>query len=116
MESTSDRNNRCACLALVAIGLLLAVYLGLQLIKLDQWTAVALVPEQITLLSGSSGPQSQLAGPMVLSGTPVTIVSSVPGVGMGSFQIAPVFSLDIPAVTHAAAYVAEITVQMVSGP
>ncbi|HEY57671.1 MAG TPA: hypothetical protein G4O04_03900 [Anaerolineae bacterium] len=70
----------------------------------------------ITTLSGSSAPTSQVANATPLNPNGITLLSASNGRGQGIYDFTPHFFLTIPAGTAAGHYQTTVTVTMTAGP
>lgn len=83
----------------------------------DQAFQIQLLDTNIGVVAGNTKPVSSVTSlTSILTGTPLKFVSAATDTGMGSYTLAPNFSLLIPAETYVGTYTSTITVTIVSGP
>ncbi len=83
----------------------------------DQAFQIQLLDGNVGVTAGNTQPTSSVGTlTSMASGTPLKFLSAAAGDGMGTYTLAPNFSLMLPAELYAGTYTSTITVTIVSGP
>ena len=77
---------------------------------------LALANADIVTVDGNAKPVSAMAALTPLSTSDQTLLSAATDTGMGTYNVAPTFSLTIPADAYAGTYTATVTTTIVAGP
>lgn len=67
----------------------------------------------VTTVAGNAAPSAASGG---LGGAGTKILSAAAGAGMGTYQVTPAVTLDVPAETYAGTYDSVVTATLTSGP
>lgn len=77
---------------------------------------VRVLQSSITTVSGNTAPSSIVTSYQPLITSPLKLISAAPGTGMGVYDFAPDFQLELPASAYAGLYTASLTTSINSGP
>ncbi len=82
----------------------------------DQQFGITLTDANVAVVTGNIQPASSVTGGQDIADATVSFLAAPTDTGMGSYTLAPSFTLEVRAETYAGAYTATVTVAIVAGP
>lgn len=78
--------------------------------------ALTMLASNVSAVAGSTAGLPATTQEVGLTGTPSVVLTADPDTGMGTFQIEPAFTLDIPANAYAGTYTSTVTFTLAATP